>query len=365
MRLLLWLVTVGRRWIPLYFTLAMFLIIPDSLGAASNGVICLTEFPLNPGTLLPFGIIHGPDDNIWFFESLEAGGYALARVTAQGHITDFPIPGTPVRMTAGPDGNLWYTRSDVGAVSRMTLQGITTTFPISGTSPFGITVGPDDNLWITEASGNQVERLNLSGQVPDRFSIPTVASDPREIVTGADGNLWFIQYGTHQIGRTTTTGTMTEFPITSSEIRLTGITVGPDGNVWFTETSTCSLTNPCSYPQYYAKIAPSGTLTEIPVPTGVGYAYNIMVGPDGNLWSFNHFYHILYGFSMAKISPDGPITEYCMFQCISTTYSSYTWGEFLVSGPDNTLWLTETNNHIAKFNAQSVGHCYFVPLVRR
>jgi hypothetical protein len=55
--------------------------------------------PLNPGTFLPFGLIRGSADQMWFFESLETGDYALARVTAQGHITDFPIPGAPVRMT--------------------------------------------------------------------------------------------------------------------------------------------------------------------------------------------------------------------------------------------------------------------------
>jgi len=58
----------------------------------------------------------------------------------------------PYQITAGPDGNLWYTgfRDRIG---RMTPLGVVTEFSegISG-GPYlgGITAGPDGNLWFTE-----------------------------------------------------------------------------------------------------------------------------------------------------------------------------------------------------------------------
>jgi streptogramin lyase len=38
-----------------------------------------------------------------------------------------------------------------------------------------------------------------------------------------------------KIGRITPSGTITEYPIPTSQSDLWGITAGPDGNLWFTE----------------------------------------------------------------------------------------------------------------------------------
>ena len=42
-----------------------------------------------------------------------------------GTITEFPIPtisSFPTGITAGPDGNLWFTESSVGKIGRITTQ---------------------------------------------------------------------------------------------------------------------------------------------------------------------------------------------------------------------------------------------------
>jgi virginiamycin B lyase len=138
---------------------------------------------------------------------------------------------------------------------------------------------------------------------------------------------------------------------------LTGITAGPDGNIWFTETSTCSLTNPCSFPNNYAKITPNGAITEFPV--GGGYAYNIATGPDGNLWSTIHWRE---GSSITRINPDGLITEFCISRCNVINYTGSVSLDF-VAGPDNTIWSTENYPRISRFHTQSVGYCYRFPLL--
>jgi virginiamycin B lyase len=82
-------------------------------------------------------------------------GNKIGRITPQGTITEFLVPtadSNPWLITAGPDGNLWFTESYINHIGRITPQGTITEFaiPHPGSVPDGITAGPDGNLWFTE-----------------------------------------------------------------------------------------------------------------------------------------------------------------------------------------------------------------------
>lgn len=114
----------------------------------------------------PESIAAGPGGDGWFTE-LDG---AIGRITPKGKVTEFSrtVPGQPQRITAAPDGNLWFTDTStdgmgnpVSAVGRITPQGRVRLFtrgitqgPIQGRSqgsqPTGITAGPDGNVWFTE-----------------------------------------------------------------------------------------------------------------------------------------------------------------------------------------------------------------------
>jgi virginiamycin B lyase len=69
-------------------------------------------------------------------------------------------------------------------------------FPISipnDSWPTGITAGPDGNLWFTEgrASANQIGRITTAGEVTGEFPIPTGDSGAGWIGAGPSGTLWF------------------------------------------------------------------------------------------------------------------------------------------------------------------------------
>lgn len=100
-------------------------------------------------------------------------------------------------------------------------------------TPNGITAGPDGNLWFTDSGANQIERITPGGIVMG-FPIPTHNSGPMEITTGLDGNLRFTENTAGRIGRITPTGTITEFSLSLSENGPSGITAGPGGTIWFT-----------------------------------------------------------------------------------------------------------------------------------
>src|SRR5262245_5361832 len=106
------------------------------------------------------------------------------------------------------------------------------TTPTAQPSLFGVTAGPDGNIWFTENGTNRIGRALPSGEITE-FSLPPAEEvlDPFSIVSGSDGNLWFTL--ANAIGRITPNGEHTaEFPANSPFV----ITSGPDGALWFTES---------------------------------------------------------------------------------------------------------------------------------
>ena len=71
-----------------------------------------------------------------------------------GRLTEFPLPtagGGPGYLTAGPDGNLWFTH-EAGTITRISTAGVVTEFHLlNGSRPSSIVAGPDGNLWFTES----------------------------------------------------------------------------------------------------------------------------------------------------------------------------------------------------------------------
>ena len=281
----------------------------------------ITEFPIPTGGSVPVGITAGSDGNLWF---TEANANKISRITPAGVITEFnvlTINSLPYGITAGPDGNLWFTEPGVNKIGRITTAGVVTEFPISMTSsqPSFITAGPDGNLWFTELVGNNIGRITTAGAVTE-FVIPVVGqSGLLGITAGPDGNLWFTESIVNQIGRLTTAGVLTEFPIPTANSSPQLITVGPDGNLWFTEYGANQI----------GRITTAGVITEFPIPTIDSGPIGIAPGPDGNLWFTESDAN-----QIGRITTAGIITEFN----IPTTDTAPT---DIAAGPDGNLWFTE------------------------
>ena len=89
----------------------------------------------------------------------------------------------------------------------------TYTIPGLPSNPQGITAGPDGNLWFTQAATGHIGRMN-----PSTGAVADLDSDARRTALGnhdrAHGNLWFTEPAANQIGRIApSTGTVTEFAI--------------------------------------------------------------------------------------------------------------------------------------------------------
>jgi streptogramin lyase len=309
-----------------------------SPAATSSGI---TEFPL-PAGAGPSGITAGPDGNLWF---TEFNSSTIGRISPSGKITEFPLPagagpsGGPSGIAKGPDGNLWFTEYDGNLIGRISPDGIITEFPplkIGNSQPVGIVAGPDGNLWFTEQGSNKIGRISPSGTITEfplpRGSLPNGSSGPVGIAVGSDGNLWFTEHDDSKIGRISPSGTVTVFPAPGNP---RGIAAGPDGNLWFTE----------DFGSQIGRITPSGTVTEFSLPStssgnAAWIAVGIAAGPDGNLW----FTEVLYqqgaviSSKVGRISPGGTVTEFSL-----PTASSNPQG--IAAGPDGNLWFTENGSN--------------------
>jgi streptogramin lyase len=132
-----------------------------------------------------------------------------------GDITDFPVPtrsSRPEAITAGPDGNVWFTQSGSGnGIGRITPAGKITEYAVADPSwgnRHGIAAGPDGNLWFTQPYGRSIGRITPSGVITE-FLAPTAGGLPEAITAGPDGNLWFTEPGMNRIGRISPTATPT------------------------------------------------------------------------------------------------------------------------------------------------------------
>lgn len=302
--------------------------------ASSSAQISVTEYSVPSGFGLE-GITAGPDGNVWY---TQREGSRIGRITASGAITEYQIPtynSFPVDIAAGSDGALWFTEWLGQKIGRITPDGDITEFaiPTSNGYPESITAGPDGNLWFTESGlavgdsvigGNMVGRITPSGVITE-FPIPTPASAPEWITSGPDGSLWFTEARGNNIGRITTGGVFTEFPVGTAGSDPFGITGGPDGNLWFTEHLGGKV----------GRITTAGVITEFQVPNPGGLT-GIVPGPDGNLW----FVEPESG-QIATITVSGAITEFAIPTPNGVPFQ-------ITTGPGGNLWFTERIGKIGK-----------------
>ncbi len=243
----------------------------------------ITQFQNKPGEENePMQIVAGPDGNLWFTEprhereflepeepSSEERRGKIGRITPAGEITEFPLRlpiererNQPQGITAGPEGDLWFT--EFHRLGRITPTGQISEMPscpVAGE----ITFGSSGELWIADESSlckrdPQGELSNF--QLPGNLRISAGA-----ITAGPEGNLWFsgAEFGGGPVvGRVTPMGSVNFAEDQNSSTSSAsfgegptsgGITKGAEGNIWLTEPRRNTI----------ARIAPSALVPEYSV----------------------------------------------------------------------------------------------------
>lgn len=156
----------------------------------------------------PGDIAAGPDGNLWF---TEPGSHRVGRITPAGSVNEFTTgisPGSELEDIAlGGDGNLWFAGGGSSGfrIGRITPTGTITEFKTGiSAGTHGITAGPDGNLWFTVPTEDRIGRITPGGAVTEFSAGITPGSGLRSIVAGPDGNLWFTEQDGNRVGRINT-----------------------------------------------------------------------------------------------------------------------------------------------------------------
>jgi streptogramin lyase len=232
-------------------------IVPPAMTGASVGMLILSlagllgfvlapqagilrEYALPSANSQPLGITLGPDGNLWF---TEAATSRIGSISPSGTIHEYQLPlaSAPSAIVAGPSRTVWFTVA-TGYIGRISPDGSVQEYqlPRTNSQPLGITAGPDGNLWFTDAATGHIGRITPSGAIHE-FSLldlkansTTAKPVPAAITLGPDGNLWFTLIGESRIGRISPTGGTSLYPVPNRDGRMPGIAGGPDGYLWFT-----------------------------------------------------------------------------------------------------------------------------------
>ncbi|MGH7722116.1 MAG: virginiamycin B lyase family protein [Candidatus Dormibacteria bacterium] len=238
----------------------------------------------------PEGIAAGSDGNLWI---TEPGTNSIAVVSTAGTVLHEYVAGNdtyglPTRITAGPDGNLWFTYSQgtnystafySAAIGRITITGVVTAFPVQccDVSPFDITAGPDGNLWFTEQLGNAVGKVTPSGSVTEYpLSGRGTLGAPQDITSGPGGKLWFSETNAAQVAAISTDGqTVDLHPLGAGEIAGGMLTDSNGTSVWFTDAANDNVGEIDSA---------TGTVNEYGGASPNAGLYELAEGSGGSLW---------------------------------------------------------------------------------
>jgi streptogramin lyase len=288
-----------------------------------TGDICgqMTEFTIPTLSSQPQRISAGPDGEMWF---TELSGNKIGRITTDGSsIHEYTIPSgdgsRPFGIVTGPDGNLWFTTCTSPHLDRVTTTGTITSLGAIQTSRYLVT-GPDKAVWFTEPLVNNVGRMTTNGTY-NEYPITSSTSSAAGIAAGKDGDLWFVECANDLIGRMTTTGTMVaEYPMISTGTFAQDMTAGPDGALWFAEEIS----------QRIGRITTDGAVTsEYPLLHASSNPVGITAGPDGALW-FSEY----GGGRIGRVTTAGALTEYTTLTGGSEPYG-------VTVGPDGAIWFVE------------------------
>ncbi len=297
----------------------------------------------------PTVITAGTDGQMWFTES---GANGIARISLDGVIRDFDTRDTAGSngITPGPDDRVWFTAND-GYVEAIDRDGRVQKYLLRArdlpTGPNGITVGPDGNFW-TLAVSNKIGRVTRSGRLR-AFAVPGGAKRLGAITAGPDGALWFLDG--IAVGRITTRGQVKVYrykPGISAYVSNSTIITGPDGNLWFANGDAGLI----------GRVTPQGQITLIPVvapsaPDASKIAVQaVAAGADGNMW-----------FSAADRG-DGNISTSEIYGYVTPSGQVFSWVtpaltrggmvannnnvEGIAPGPDGNLWFAAGSGAVAK-----------------
>lgn len=277
-------------------------------GSAVAAPTVTGEFDL-PG--MPNQLAAGPDGFIWV---IVGGTNDFSRVSPDGTVTSYDATNlsNPVGVTAGPDGNMWFTQ--INGVVKISpsdpLTGVATTINDIGGAQEIISNGTD--LWT--ASGDKVIRIPpASPNTPQIYTINGL--NARGIAAGSDGLIWIADFGSSRVFSLTASDVQTPYDL-GANAGVQDVAAGPNGQVVI----------PRPGQQNIGLLSPGGTPTSFPTPAGDPFGATF--GTDNAYWVAQFLSN-----NLGRLTPDG---QYSVLNGLSANSGP----RYVTAGPGNTLWVS-------------------------
>jgi len=231
----------------------------------------ITEFALPEGSA-PTGITAGPDGAMWVTLT---DASAIARVTAEGEITVWPLPdrrGKPPAIIAAGDGALWFSESAVDRIGRIATDGTITEFslPTKGSQPDGL-AADGAVVWVALPGTSKLARI--TGELVEEIGVAPAKAGVYSVATGSNGEVWFIEANLDRIGRRAADGTVREYSL-MPQGNLFWIAAGAPGEFWFTENRAGRV----------GRILASGEIEVWAASGSDAQPFGIAAAGDGSVW---------------------------------------------------------------------------------
>ena len=162
-------------------------------------------------------------------------GVVSARATS---VRYYPVPhgAHPHDVAPAPDGKVWYTAQQQGALGLLDpATGRTIQIPLGPDSaPHGVIVGPDRAAWVTDGGQNAIVRVDANSHTVRRFPLPPGFADANLNTATFDrkGILWFTgQSGVY--GRVDPATGKVQAWKAPKGFGPYGITTTPEGDIWY------------------------------------------------------------------------------------------------------------------------------------
>jgi virginiamycin B lyase len=260
-----------------------------------------------------------------------------------GRWLDFNVDGNANAkrvMTVGPDGNIWFAAvnaSGAPEIGRLKGTGTVSYFPTETGTGFvlGLAAGPDDDVWFTSLGGNdntwKIGKMTTRGRIVFNETLPNGYGSQGDLAVGSDGDVWFALDGPGKaIGKSDPTGVVTIYRCRFCG--ASGLTHGPDGNIWFTHFTPFGI----------AKITPDGTITNYPAPANEVLGSAPAFGIDGRIW-----FSAVYMLNFTTIYQIGASDTNGAMSFYDIPDKRNNGANDLVVGPDGEIWYAQ-GRHIGR-----------------
>jgi streptogramin lyase len=269
-------------------------IVPSSNTVSSPTSVATPSGPIGP-TPGPKDILFAPDGNLWMtFNNTGAIGKIATNGASENGTT--LVTGAPGISLASDGTNVWTMQSGGPYLeyTPFTPFSVTQYNPVGSTGMFQIVAGTGGAMWYTAATANLIGYVGpVPGTGAGLSSVTlTAGATPEGIAWDGSNTMWVAEAGAGinkmaMVTGSPTSATLTEYPLGTGVVP-SYVVVGIDGNAWFDYSNAGS--------PGVGRITPSGTVSLFPLPGTA--APGQMTAMGGQIWIVDTGSNALYGISV-------------------------------------------------------------------